>query len=176
MSATPEASGTTTVVTDSIHFDTKGDADMVNITEQVIDCVTATGLRSGIVTVFVPGATGDAVTVRRADGLGSLLLELSTADGTLVASTKADPATGVATLSFVGLAAGDSACSSPPMALPPSPTRSRWLRSPDPSPTSRWKASPPPPSGWSAIRAAVSRWNSPISVARPPTASRSRPN
>jgi len=69
MSATPEASGTTTVVTDSIHFDTKGDADMVNITEQVIDCVAATGLRSGIVTVFVPGATGAVTTLEFEPGV-----------------------------------------------------------------------------------------------------------
>ena len=63
MSVPPEVSGPTTVVTDTIHFDTKGHADMVNITEDVRRVVAATGLRAGIVTVFVPGATGAVTTL-----------------------------------------------------------------------------------------------------------------
>ena len=35
MSVPPEVSGPATVITDSIHFNTQGDADMVNITEEV---------------------------------------------------------------------------------------------------------------------------------------------
>ena len=69
MSVPPEVSGPTTVVTDSIHFETQGDADMVNITEEVIGCVTASGIRSGIVTVFVPGATGAVTTLEFEPGV-----------------------------------------------------------------------------------------------------------
>jgi secondary thiamine-phosphate synthase enzyme len=65
----PELSGPTSVVTDSIHFNTQGDADMVNITEEVVDCVAATGLRAGIVTVFVPGATGAVTTLEFEPGV-----------------------------------------------------------------------------------------------------------
>jgi thiamine phosphate synthase YjbQ (UPF0047 family) len=52
-----------TVVTDTVHFNTKGDADMVNLTEDVRRLVSKTGLRAGTVTVFVPGATGAITTL-----------------------------------------------------------------------------------------------------------------
>ena len=69
MSVPPEVSGPTTVVTDTVNFDTKGHADMVNITEDVRRLVAATGLRAGIVTVFVPGATGAVTTLEFEPGV-----------------------------------------------------------------------------------------------------------
>ena len=55
MSAAPEVSGPTSVFTDTVHFNTQGNADMVNLTEEVIQLVADIGLRAGVVTVFVPG-------------------------------------------------------------------------------------------------------------------------
>ncbi|AKC82887.1 hypothetical protein IMCC26134_09060 [Verrucomicrobia bacterium IMCC26134] len=57
--------------------------------------------------LLVVGAEGDAITVTRADGLGSLLLEVTDVAGNVLASSTADRATGVVTLSLAGLAAGD---------------------------------------------------------------------
>jgi secondary thiamine-phosphate synthase enzyme len=69
MSVPPEVSGPVTVVTDTVQFDTQGDADMVNLTEDVRRRVSATGLRAGIVTVFVPGATGAVTTLEFEPGV-----------------------------------------------------------------------------------------------------------
>jgi secondary thiamine-phosphate synthase enzyme len=69
MPVPPDVSGPATVVTDTVHFDTKGHADMVNITEDVRRLVAATGLRAGIVTVFVPGATGAVTTLEFEPGV-----------------------------------------------------------------------------------------------------------
>lgn len=69
MSVPPEVSGPTTVVTDTVHFSTKGNADIVNLTEDVRRLVAATGLRAGIVTVFVPGATGAVTTLEFEPGV-----------------------------------------------------------------------------------------------------------
>lgn len=69
MSVPPEVSGPTTVVTDTVHFSTNGNADTVNLTEEVRRLVAATGLRAGIVTVFVPGATGAVTTLEFEPGV-----------------------------------------------------------------------------------------------------------
>lgn len=69
MSQAPEVSGPASVFTDTIHFNTKGDADMVNISAEVRRVVAATGLRAGIVTVFVPGATGAVTTLEFEPGV-----------------------------------------------------------------------------------------------------------
>jgi secondary thiamine-phosphate synthase enzyme len=69
MPVPPEVSGPVTVVTDTVQFDTQGDADMVNLTEDVRRRVNATGLRAGIVTVFVPGATGAVTTLEFEPGV-----------------------------------------------------------------------------------------------------------
>ena len=53
MANTSVATGIATVVTGRLHFDTKGDADMVNLTAQVRQFVKDTGLSDGAVTVGV---------------------------------------------------------------------------------------------------------------------------
>ena len=63
------ATGIATVVTGRIHFDTQGDADMVNLTSEVRRFVTDTGLSDGAVTVFVPGATGAVTTLEFEPGV-----------------------------------------------------------------------------------------------------------
>jgi secondary thiamine-phosphate synthase enzyme len=69
MPPTPEVSGPVSVVTDALHFDTQGDADMVNLTEDVRRLVRQTGLKAGTITVFVPGATGAVTTLEFEPGV-----------------------------------------------------------------------------------------------------------
>ena len=69
VSVAPGTSGPVTVVTDTVRFDTKGDADMVNLTEDVRRLVSETGLRAGTVTIFVPGATGAVTTLEFEPGV-----------------------------------------------------------------------------------------------------------
>ncbi|MCX8207720.1 MAG: secondary thiamine-phosphate synthase enzyme YjbQ [Methanothrix sp.] len=52
-----------------IEFDTKGDADVVDITPMVVDAVRSSGVMDGIVVVFVPGATGAVTTIEHEPGL-----------------------------------------------------------------------------------------------------------
>jgi secondary thiamine-phosphate synthase enzyme len=69
MATASECTGQVTVATESLRFDTKGDADMVNLTEQVRLAVKRTGLRAGTVTIFVPGATGAVTTLEFEPGV-----------------------------------------------------------------------------------------------------------
>ncbi|MGB9902797.1 secondary thiamine-phosphate synthase enzyme YjbQ [Methanothrix sp.] len=52
-----------------IEFETKGDADVVDITQMVVNAVMSSELRDGIVVVFVPGATGAVTTIEYEPGL-----------------------------------------------------------------------------------------------------------
>ena len=69
MADTSVATGIATVVTGRLHFNTKGDADMVNLTADVRQFVKDTGLSDGAVTVFVPGATGAVTTLEFEPGV-----------------------------------------------------------------------------------------------------------
>ena len=55
--------GLVRVVTGSIEFASKGDADIIKITDDVAEAVAQTGLKDGTVTLFVPGATGALTTL-----------------------------------------------------------------------------------------------------------------
>ena len=57
------------VVSKIIAIQTKGEGDILNLTETVASRVTETKLSSGIVTVFVPGATGALTTIEYEPGL-----------------------------------------------------------------------------------------------------------
>lgn len=57
------------VITKTIEFNTKGNTDIIDITERVAGCVNASKLTEGIVTVFVPGATGGITTIEYEPGL-----------------------------------------------------------------------------------------------------------
>lgn len=57
------------VVTTSLEFNTKGNVDMINLTDRVREAVRSAGMKNGIVTVFVPGATGAVSTVEYEPGL-----------------------------------------------------------------------------------------------------------
>lgn len=52
-----------------IEFDTKGNADMVDITQMVVSAVRSSGVTDGIVVIFVPGATGAVTTIEYEPGL-----------------------------------------------------------------------------------------------------------
>jgi len=61
--------GLARVITGSIELASRGDADMVKITEEVAEAVKQTGLMDGTVTVFVPGATGALTTLEYEPGV-----------------------------------------------------------------------------------------------------------
>ena len=52
-----------------LNFNTRGEVDILNITDEVAGAVAETNLRNGIVTVFVPGSTGALTTIEYEPGL-----------------------------------------------------------------------------------------------------------
>jgi len=65
-----------TVKTDTIHLQTKGDADMLDITGEVAGAVTQSGVRNGTVTIFCPSATSGLTTIEFESGCISDLRRL----------------------------------------------------------------------------------------------------
>ena len=61
--------GLVCVVTGAIEFATRGDADMIRITDDVAEAVKQAGLSDGTVTLFVPGATGALTTLEFEPGV-----------------------------------------------------------------------------------------------------------
>jgi secondary thiamine-phosphate synthase enzyme len=57
------------IVTKKIKLNTKGDTDIIDITEQVASTVSKTDISNGIVTVFISGSTGGLTTVEYEPGL-----------------------------------------------------------------------------------------------------------
>jgi secondary thiamine-phosphate synthase enzyme len=57
------------VVTKELHFDTKGEVDIRDITENVNGALRESDIEDGIVTIFVPGATGAVTTIEYEPGL-----------------------------------------------------------------------------------------------------------
>ena len=57
------------VITEKLHFSTKGNAQIINVTEDVSQKLEASGLTSGIVTVSVIGSTGAMTTCEYEPGL-----------------------------------------------------------------------------------------------------------
>jgi secondary thiamine-phosphate synthase enzyme len=64
------------VHTERLQFQTAGDGDIVDITQEVAGCVRQSGLSQGIVTLFVPGSTAGLTTVEYEPGLVNDLQEL----------------------------------------------------------------------------------------------------
>lgn len=58
-----------TVSTQYLKFPTKGNTDIVDITDRVSDALLRSELADGIVTVFAPGATGAVTTIEYESGL-----------------------------------------------------------------------------------------------------------
>ena len=57
------------VITKQIQLSTRGDTDIIDITSQVSDHLGSSGLKHGIVTVFVPGSTAGITTIEYEPGL-----------------------------------------------------------------------------------------------------------
>jgi len=57
------------VVTKTIKLKSRGETDIINITNETQDAVQKSKIKNGIVTVFVPGATGGITTVEYEAGL-----------------------------------------------------------------------------------------------------------
>ena len=57
------------VVTKKIKLNTKGDTDIINITDEVAEGVKDSRLNNGTVTIFVSGSTGGLTTVEYEPGL-----------------------------------------------------------------------------------------------------------
>jgi secondary thiamine-phosphate synthase enzyme len=64
------------VVSKTIHLSAKGYCDIHDITIEVSDCVESSGVSTGTVTVFVPGATGGLTTLEFEPGLRADFPEL----------------------------------------------------------------------------------------------------
>jgi secondary thiamine-phosphate synthase enzyme len=64
------------VITKYIEFNTSGNAESIDITSRLKDALDETELQNGIVTVFVPGATGALTTVEYESGLVQDMEEL----------------------------------------------------------------------------------------------------
>jgi len=65
-----------TVRTESISLNTRGNADIQDITDQIARHVTASGFKDGIVTVFCPSATSALTTIEYESGALSDLRRL----------------------------------------------------------------------------------------------------
>jgi len=57
-----------TVLTDSIRINTQGNADCLNITNNVADALVNSGIQNGIVTLFTPSATSGLTTIEYESG------------------------------------------------------------------------------------------------------------
>ena len=61
--------GLACVITGSIEFSSRGNADIIGLTDEVAEAVRQTGLSDGTVTLFVPGATGALTTLEYEPGV-----------------------------------------------------------------------------------------------------------
>ncbi|MGH2727041.1 MAG: secondary thiamine-phosphate synthase enzyme YjbQ [Actinomycetota bacterium] len=58
-----------TVSTHQIALETRGDNDVCDLTDEVVDAVEKSGVRNGIVTVFVPGSTAGITAIEYERGM-----------------------------------------------------------------------------------------------------------
>jgi secondary thiamine-phosphate synthase enzyme len=57
-----------TVATESIKLQTRADAEIIDITSETQDAVNRSGLKDGVVTLFVPGSTAALTTIEYEEG------------------------------------------------------------------------------------------------------------
>jgi secondary thiamine-phosphate synthase enzyme len=57
------------VITKKLRFKTNGNTDIIDITSDVRDVLKETNLKCGVITIFVPGATGAITTLEYEPGL-----------------------------------------------------------------------------------------------------------
>jgi len=58
-----------TIITDEITLNTRGFCDIIDITPQVSQKIKTSGIKNGIVTLFVPGSTGAITTIEYESGV-----------------------------------------------------------------------------------------------------------
>ncbi len=58
-----------TVITKRVSVNTRGEGDILDVTEDVAEAVVESRLSNGLVTVFVPGSTGALTTIEYEPGL-----------------------------------------------------------------------------------------------------------
>jgi secondary thiamine-phosphate synthase enzyme len=63
--------GTVTVITERLTRKTRGHSQILDITPEVAKAVRSAGLEDGLVTIFIPGATGGVTTIEYESGLVS---------------------------------------------------------------------------------------------------------
>jgi len=64
------------IYTDKISFKTDGNCDIINITVDTAKIVAKSGVKNGLLNVFIPGATGAITTIEYEPGLESDLKNL----------------------------------------------------------------------------------------------------
>lgn len=57
------------VYNEEVHFSTKGEGDIVDLTDRVKEIVKKSGVKDGLVCIFVPGSTGAVTTIEHEPGL-----------------------------------------------------------------------------------------------------------
>jgi len=57
------------IISETLQFSTKGYGDIVDVSEDVSEKLSGTGMRDGLATVFVPGSTGGFTTIEHESGL-----------------------------------------------------------------------------------------------------------
>jgi len=64
------------IVTEKLSFSTKGNGDVIDITPEVAEKVSKSGINSGVATVFVTGSTAGITTIEFEPGLVADLKEM----------------------------------------------------------------------------------------------------
>lgn len=57
------------IITQSVHLETQGNTDIIDITDKVRSILIKNDVGSGIINIFVPGATGALTTIEYESGL-----------------------------------------------------------------------------------------------------------
>ncbi len=58
-----------TIITKSIEITSKGENDIIDLSDKISDKITESGISNGIITVFVTGSTGALTTIEYESGL-----------------------------------------------------------------------------------------------------------
>lgn len=57
------------IVSDEIKIDTRGEGDIIDLTDSLSEILGKTGLKNGLLTVFIPGSTAALTTIEYEPGL-----------------------------------------------------------------------------------------------------------
>ncbi|MFQ6135347.1 MAG: secondary thiamine-phosphate synthase enzyme YjbQ [Nitrososphaerales archaeon] len=57
------------IISEEIHIDTRGEGDMIDLTDNLTEILSKTGLKDGLLTTFVPGSTAAVTTIEYEPGL-----------------------------------------------------------------------------------------------------------